>query len=315
MDNQQIVNSLNRVNSALGVMWSNMIVSASGGFLRSVEKMSIAGLIAVVIAQASPRTTVETEMRNTAWHLWMTVITNALLSSARRMATSFVEKITWSSIVLLALESLKMHGVWAEDAQGFLTSTKYLFAETLSSAYNDLHGLSDPLLGAGSLLVLYVAMHRYCPSKTVNDAIGLMVFDALGNMLTLSDIVGVSKLAIALALSVVPHSRGAIEEHIREYSRWEAAREIVVLGAGDVYHAIIVCMISIALLGCVGTDRQLRETVHDVATLAFFDMFFKGSNDLARYIFMSSMVMPFVFTLVLLAVTKARISTSAKNGQ
>lgn len=308
MDSQQIVSSLNRINSAIGVSWSNAIVALASHAVHGTERLSVALLAGVVVVSARPQSRLEREMRATVWHLWMTVIVNAVLAAARRGASSFLEQLTWSTIVLLAAEQFHAIGIVGESAHTFLVSTKYLFAESLSSAYADM-GIGDPLLAAAVLFMLYLATQVYSPSPTVSNAVGLMTFDALGDILLASAVFPVNKITLALALSLLGPRAGAFSDHLREYSRWEASREIIELSTGREYYAAMVCFVLLVAIERMRADRVLREAVHDIAMLAFFDLFLRQSTALIQHVFLSNVLVPFLFSLLALAVARTRATT------
>lgn len=315
MDSQHILGSLNRINTALAVSWSNTIIANTSQAMHDTEPLSIALLVGIMVLSMRPQSRVEREMKNTTWHLWMTIVTNAMLNMVRQSTSSFLEQLTRSAIILMLVEQFHtVTKVLSESSLNFLHSTKYLFAESLSVAFSAI-AFANPLLSSTLLLLMYQTSQVFSQSPTVRNSVALMVFDAMGDILLSKTGFAVNKITIAVVLSLLAPQSSPFSEHLREYSRWEAAQEVLALSAGREYHAILLCFMALLLVNHVQTSRLLREAVHDITAIAFFDLFFKEITAVAQKVFLNDAVIPFILSLFALALTRTKIMSLCTNNK
>jgi len=307
MDGGKTLSSISRINSAIGVSLSQSVLVWTSSFLNPLEQISGALAFGFGLVATHPENATENKMRSCVLHLWMTVITNLLLTYVEGVSSSFFEHLSWSCIVVLLAERVHVNGLLGEESSVFLTSTKYIFADVVSSAISNgfLLGVVQSLI---VLSFLNAAVIIACPSEAIRSAISLMVFDSVGDMLFRFSSFPVLKLLVALCLSSFEFPINSFFDHIVEYSKWEAAKELSDLSLGIGKYALVVFIFFLAFMRLLRVSVHFRDTVDDIVVLSFFNMVLVQSNDILQFIFAGNLLISYLFTLTLLSMASARPS-------
>jgi len=307
MDKEHILGSLDRITSALGVSWSNNIIALSNAQGDSAERAAVAVLIGVVVASWRTRGHIEGIMRSSVFHLWMVVILNAAFAAARVKFSSFIEQLLWSAVILFAAESIHAVTALQSGAHSFVVSAKYLFAESLATEYESAHE-HNPLVAACIVVLMYKAAQMFVRSAAVRGGVALMAFDTLGNIALAAPVFPINKITLALALALTCRENNEVTMHLREYSRWEGAQELLRIGKGHEYDLLLLGFLAIIFTSQLNTAKTLREAVHDMALLTFFELFFKEATSFIAHVFANNVFVAFIFSLFTLALCRAAVT-------
>lgn len=304
MDRKKTLSSLSRINSAIGVSLSQSVLASTSSFLTPLEQIASALAFGFGLVATHPDTSTENAMRSSVLHLWMTVITNLLLTYVEGVSSSFFEHLSWSCIVVLLAERVHVHGLLGKGSSVFLTSTKYIFADVVSSAIGN-GFLGGDLCTLIFLSFLNIVSVTVCPSEAIRGAITLMVFDSAGNILLSFSSFPVLKVLVALCVSACDISLNPLFDHIMEYSKWEASLELSDLSFAIGEYALVVFIFIPVFMRLVGAPLHFRNTVDDIVVLSFFNMVFAQSNVVLQYVFSGNVLLSYLFTLTLLSMSSA----------
>lgn len=312
MDGSKTLSSLSRINSAIGVSLSQSILLWTSSFLTPLEKISGAFAVGFGLVATHPVTFTGDMMRSSVLHLWMTVITNLLLRYVEGVSSSFFEHLSWSCIVILLAERIHVNGILGEGSSVFLNSTKYIFADVVSSAVTGVFeggGLQTLIF----LFFLNVAVVTSCPSAAIRSAISLMVFDSVGNILFRFSSFPVLKILVALCLSVPNFSPHSFLDHIMEYSRWEASKELSNISSYFGNYKFVVFVFLYVFVRFFHSAAHLRHAVEDIVVLSLFNVIFSQSNAILQFVFAGNLLLSYLFTLVMLSFSRSFPSTFFHN--
>lgn len=300
MQAQQISGTLSRINAALAVSWSNMLMKSLQEQADVAQQISMCIIFAAIILSTYTRANVEKEMKNVAWHLWMTVIVNIAISNTQEKSTSFSQQLTFSTIILLVVEQIHASGIFTYGTHSFVSSAKYLFADALSSEMQ-FFSLQCNTASLCLLFIVYYGANKLISSKTILDAVVLTVFDSFGNVLLASENFAINKITIALLVSLIKSENSEFIEHISTYSRWEAAQRVLLLAnENEMYFATILLFIELFIRN-IQIDQTIQETVRDVISLALFEIIFKLSLSYLKHAFVGNSIIAFVFSIFFFA--------------
>jgi len=130
----------------------------------------------------------------------------------------------------------------------------------------------------------------------------------VGDMLFRFSSFPVLKLLVALCLSSFEFPINSFFDHIVEYSKWEAAKELSDLSLGIGKYALVVFIFFLAFMRLLRVSVHFRDTVDDIVVLSFFNMVLVQSNDILQFIFAGNLLISYLFTLTLLSMASARPS-------
>jgi hypothetical protein len=300
MEDGQALGSISRINAALGVSVSNFFLSYVGTFLRPLEFFSLALFVVFAFVAVNMTSKLERLMLVTAWHLVLTTLFNFLLGKIESGSFIFAEQLSWSIIVLLAAEQLGERVSLPGESRLFLSSSKYIFADVVSTAISHVY-TGGQLTFVSILVVVYFGVSRFSFSAVLRDALTLTLFDALGNVfLQTSSIWGV-KIIIAILLSFHQSGKHTFLDHLKEYSRWEAALQLVALTKEFQTYAMSASVVFLYFLNLSRIDSGILLAFHDVTLIFLFEVLYEGGNKFVNLLFFGNTVLPFLFTLFVLA--------------